>query len=297
MRILLAGTSGFLGTALRSRLESAGHEITQLVRGEASAADQVHWDPYSRHLDPDVVADAEAVINLAGVPIAHWPLTAAYKEKILSSRVATTSLLADTIAGLTQKPALVNASGINIYGDQGDTLLDEDSPGGGSFLAMVAQKWEAATGSATEAGARVVNLRTAVVLDASGGSLKLIKLPFLFGVGGRLGSGDQWFPTISLTDWVEAVTRVTTDDALAGPVNLVAPVPATNAEFTHALGAVLGRPTVVPVPAFAINALADDLSTELLGSVKAMPRRLLEAGFTFRHPTIGEQVRAAFAKA
>ena len=296
MRILMAGASGFLGTALRTHLTAEGHEVTQLVRSATTAPDQDRWDPVHHRLDPDAVAACDVVINLAGAPIAHWPVTSAYKATILDSRLSTTGLIAETIAGLDDPPALINASGISFYGDRGDESLDEDSSPGDTFLAGVAQRWEAATEPARAAGARVVSLRTAVVLDGEAGALKLMRLPFRLGAGGRLGSGTQWFPTISLIDYVAAVTRLTTDDTLSGPVNLVAPVPATNAEFTRALGAELGRPTLLPVPAFVLEILAGDLSSELLGSLKAAPRRLLDAGFTFRQPTIALQLSAALSR-
>lgn len=291
----MAGASGFLGTALRVHLTSTGHEITQLVRGDPTRSDQARWDPYGCVLDPDLVAGADVVVNLAGVPIARWPWTASYKHRILESRLATTRTIADTIAVVNSAPALVNASGIGYYGDRGDEELDEDSPRGQGFLCDVTDQWEAATAAAEESGSRVAIIRTSVVLDASGGALKVMKLPFLAGVGGKFGSGRQWFPTISLHDYLAAVTRLATDDTLHGPFNVVAPTSVTNAEFTKALGQRLHRPTILPVPAFALKAVAGELSSEVLGSIRASPRRLLQAGFEFSHPTIGDQLDAALA--
>jgi uncharacterized protein len=294
MKIVLAGASGFLGTSLSTRLRAGGHELHQLVRGAPQSAQQSQWDPYAGDLDPDVLADADAVVNLAGVPLVHVPATESYKRKVVDSRVATTSTLAAAIATLGGGPALVNASGINYYGtDRGDEVLDEDSPPGTGFLADVCQRWEAATTAARDAGARVVILRTAVVLDDSGGSFKLMVIPFRLGVGGRLGSGRQWFPTVSLEDYVGSVSRAITDQTMTGPYNITAEVPATNAEFTLELGRRLHRPTIIPVPGFALTTIVGDLGEAMLGSIRATPRRLLEAGFEFAQPTISEQLAAA----
>lgn len=291
---MLAGASGFLGSVLRTRLSDDGHGLTQLVRAEAGPG-QLRWDPYSGDLDPTVVDGADVVVNLAGVPIAHWPWTDSYKRQLLESRVATTTLLAETIAGVDAKPTLVNGSAIGYYGDAGDAECDEDSPAGDGFFADLVVRWEAATQAAAAAGARVVRLRSAIVLDKSGGALKLLKLPFLLGVGGRVGSGEQYFSTISRADWLEAVVRLMTDDSLGGAFNLSAPQPATNAEFTKAMGRAVHRPTVLPVPAAAVKLAAGTLSGEVLGSIRVVPRRLEQAGFVFQHPTVDEQLRAAFA--
>lgn len=294
MKIVLAGASGFLGTPLRAALVTQGHTLVQLVRGDPQRADQSQWDPYTGQVDTGLIASADVVVNLAGAPIARVPMTESYKRQIVESRVATTSCLADTIATLGGTTALVNAGGINYYGvDCGDQALDEASPPGPGFLAEVAQQWEAATTSAHNSGARVAVLRTAIVLDRSGGSFRLMALPFRFGVGGRVGSGAQWFPTISLADYVSAATRIVTDDSMHGPYNMTAEVPSTNAQFTDELGRQLRRPTVLAVPGFAVTTVVGELGKAMLGSIKAIPQRLLEAGFTFAHPTIGDQLRAA----
>ncbi len=296
MRILVAGGSGFLGTALRAHLARGGHSVTQLVRSEPSTPSQVRWDPYRGDLDTSAVSDADTVVNLAGAPLAHWPWTASYKKQIIESRVATTATLAETIAAGGGNTALVNASGINYYGsDRGDEHLDESSAPGEDFIAEVSKQWEGATSAAADAGARVGVLRTSVVLDRSGGALKSLLLPFRLGVGGRLGTGRQWFATVSLDDYLQAVTRIATDDTMSGPYNLVAPVAATNAEFTEALGQRLHRPTLLTVPSLGLKAALPGLSTSLLGGVKAAPQRLMEAGFEFSHPTISAQLDAALA--
>jgi uncharacterized protein (TIGR01777 family) len=296
MRILMAGASGFLGTALRTHLAQSGHQVTQLVRGEPSQNDQVLWDPYRGVLDRAVVAASDVVINLAGAPIAHWPWTSGYKKKILQSRLQTGGTIAAAIAEVENRPAWVNASGIDYYGDRGDEALDEGSTNGSSFLAEVVRQWEGVTQPARDAGARVCMIRTSAVLDKDGGALKLMKLPFQVGVGGKFGDGRQWFPTVSLPDYQSAVTRLATDENLEGPFNVIAPVPATNGEFAKALARHLGRPCLVTVPGFAMRLAAGELSGQVLGSIRATPRRLDEAGFEFAHPTIETQLDAAFAE-
>jgi uncharacterized protein len=294
VHIVMAGASGFLGTSLRAHLALAGHTVTQLVRGNPTNASQCRWDPYAHQIDAGVLEGADAVVNLAGVPLAHWPWTSSYRRQIVESRVATTTTLADAVATLSPVVALVNGSGINYYGaDRGHEQLDESSSPGDDFLADVCQKWESATTRASEAGARVARLRTAVVLDGSGGALKPLLLPFKLGLGGRLGSGRQWFATISLSDWLAAATRLVTDSSLSGPFNLVAPVSATNAEFTEALGRRLRRPTRLAVPTLGIKAALGEFGSTLTGGVHALPRRLTEAGFEFSHPTIETQLEAA----
>lgn len=295
MLILLSGASGFLGMALRQRLTDDGHTTRRLVRSEPSGPDEVRWDPYSGTLPPEALVGIDAVVNLSGAPIAHWPWTSGYRKTLLESRTATTSTIADAIARLDgARPALVNGSAIGYYGkDRGDEELDESSPPGEGFLADVVRDWEAAARPASAAGARVALLRTAVVLDKRGGALKIMKVPFMLGVGGRLGDGKQWFPSISLEDWVSAVVRAVTDPEMSGPYNLVAPRPATNADLTRLLGEDLHRPTFMRVPAFALRTALGDLSAELLGSLKAHPARLEEAGFTFSQPDLESQLRAA----
>lgn len=297
MRILLAGASGFLGTALRHHLTDEGHSAARLVRSEPHGPDEHHWDPYQGGLPAEALAGVDVVVNLAGAPIAHWPWTPSYREQLLTSRVATTQTIATALTRLDGPvPALVNASAVGLYGtDRGDEALSEDALRGAGFLADVVEQWEAATEPATGVGSRVVLLRTAVVLDKAGGALKVMRLPFQLGVGGRLGNGRQWFPSISLADYLSAVARAVTDPSLAGPYNIVAPEPATNAELTRLLGALLHRPTLLRVPGFALKAVLGDLSGEVLGSLKVLPTRLVDAGFTFAHPDLESQLRAALS--
>lgn len=297
MMVLLAGASGFLGTALRRRLTDDGHRTTRLVRSESGGPGEYQWDPYRGELPADALTGVDAVVNLAGAPIAHWPWSASYREQLLDSRVATTQTIANAVSRLDGPlPALVNASAVGLYGpDRGDEELDEDSEPGDGFLADVVKRWEAATRAASDAGCRVVLARTSVVLDKAGGAFPLLRKPFLLGAGGRLGDGTQWFSTVSLDDYLAAMTRAATDPGMTGPYNIVAPQPATNAELTALLGRLLHRPTLLRVPAFALRGLLGQLSGELLGSLKVTPRRLVEEGFAFAHPDLESQLRAALA--
>ena len=296
MKFVLAGASGFLGTALVEHLRDEGHDVVRLVRSDPTGPDQRRWDPATGELDPSHLDGADAVFNLGGVPIARWPWTRSYREQIVSSRLEATGTLAETIADLDAKPALVSTSGVNVYGfDRGDEKIDEASETGSGFLADVCRQWEDATAPAADAGARVAIMRAAPVLHSSGGVLKLAKLPFQLGLGGRLGGGQQWFPSISLRDYLAAATRLATDTSLSGVFNLVAPVPATNADFTAAMGHRLKRPTVILVPAFALKAAAGEQAGMLLGSLHITPERLLVAGFSFADPTVQDEVDYAFA--
>ncbi len=294
MRVLLAGASGFLGSALRQRLDSDGHRTRRLVRSEATGADDVSWDPYAGTLPEAALDGVDVVVNLAGAPIAHWPWSTSYRKVLLESRTSTTRTIVTALTRRDdQRPALVNASAIGYYGkDRGDEDLDESSPRGHGFLADLVDEWEEATGPLAVAGGRVVMLRTGVVLDDRGGALKLMKVPFSLGVGGRLGDGHQWFSTISRDDWVSAVTCAITDATMSGPFNLVGPESATNADLTRLLGQLLHRPTVMRVPAIALRTALGELSGELLGSLKIRPARLLEAGFEFAHPDLESQLIA-----
>lgn len=293
MRVLLAGASGFLGGALRARLAADGHEIRRLVRGEPTSGAEFGWDPYAGVLPDRALDGVEVVVNLAGAPIAHWPWTDSYRETLLQSRVQTTRTIVAALGRLATPPALVNASAIGAYGeDRGDEELSEQASRGSGFLAELVEAWEAEATAARAVGSRVVLLRTSVVMDKAGGALRLMRIPFLFGAGARLGSGTQWFSTISRDDYCAAVSRLVSDDAAAGVYNLAAPEPVTNAELTRLLGRVLHRPALLVVPAFVLRTALGDLSGELLGSLRVVPERLLDAGFHFSHPTLESQLRA-----
>ncbi|GAA2757213.1 TIGR01777 family oxidoreductase [Actinopolymorpha rutila] len=294
MRFVLAGGSGFLGQALRTRLTGEGHEVTQLVRRPPQAADQRRWDPDRGQVDAEVLAGADAVVNLAGANLGRVPWTSSYRQTIRTSRLGTTSTLARALAELPDPPVFVSGSATGYYGkDRGDLLLDEDSPAGDGFLAELCRDWEAATDPADRAGVRVVHLRTSPVLDRSGGVFKLMERQFRLGAGGRLGSGRQYLPMIALDDWLSAVQFLVDRADARGPYNLTIPEPATNAEFTKALGAALHRPTLLPVPAVALRTALGEFSAEMLGSVRLMPRRLLDAGFTFAAPDVTALVDSA----
>ncbi|WP_433343715.1 TIGR01777 family oxidoreductase [Micromonospora sp. CA-111912] len=296
MRILMAGASGFLGTRLVDRLKADGHQVTRLVRRSARTPDERRWNPSGAQLDPAVVADADAVINLAGAGVGDKRWNDAYKRLIRSSRVDTTTTLAITIAGMpaADRPAvLLNASAVGWYGNTGDRVVEEDAPAGEGFLADVCRVWEAATRPAEDAGVRVVRLRTGLPLHRDGGLLKPQLLPFKLGVAGRLGSGRQWLPWISMVDWLRVVQFLLDRDDVAGPVNGVGPAPVTNAEFTRELARQLHRPAVVPIPALALKVALGGFAQEALTSTRVLPGALTRAGFTYRHPDLPGALRAA----
>ena len=296
MRFVIAGASGFLGTALRARLARDGHEVFRLVRGEAVSRNESGWDPQAGRIDQDLIDRADVVINLAGAPIAHWPWTPAYQRKIRESRLATTDTLARAVAASPASPVLLAQSGIAGYGDRaGEVLTEDSSTPAETMLGRLTRDWEAATLPAAEAGARVCLMRTAVVLHRSGGMLKPILPVYRLGLGGTLGSGRQYFPTISLHDWVHAVQFLAGQSSCAGVFNLTGPEPTTNAEFTKELGRLLNRPTVLGVPAWPIRTLLGGLSGEVLGSIRLEPARLRQAGFVFDHPTLNSRLAAALS--
>jgi uncharacterized protein (TIGR01777 family) len=296
MLIVMAGSSGFLGSRLRQRLTADGHAVLRLVRQEPVGLDQRRWWPQRRQLDPDAIAGADAVINLAGVGIGDHRWNAAFKERIRSSRVDATATLATAIAAVPaeRRPGiLLNASGVGFYGDTGDVVVDEDGAPGEGFLADVCQVWEAATAPAEDNGVRVAKMRTGLPLDARGGLLKRMLVPFRLGLGGRLGDGRQWLPWISMADWLAAVSLLLTRSDLAGPVNLVGPAPVRDSEFTRVLGAALRRPAVAAVPALALRIVLGEFAVEALASQRIMPGRLTQAGFSYAHPTVASAVDAA----
>lgn len=296
MRFVVAGSSGFLGTALRDHLAREGHEVFRLVRAEAVSSHESTWDPYAGKVDQGLIDSADVVVCLSGAPVAHWPWTDAYKKTLLDSRVAPTRTLAEAVAASPAPPAFLAQSGTDGYGNRGDEVLTEDSPTRvDSTLGLVAREWEAATRPATDAGARVCVMRTAVVLHRGGGALRPMLPLFRIGLGARLGGGTQYFPTISLHDWVRAVTFLATEDGCSGVYNLTGPAPTTNAEFTKELGRMLNRPTVFGVPSLPIRTVLGELANQLLGSVRVEPTRLLEAGFTFAHPTLNGRLAAALS--
>lgn len=293
MKFVLAGASGFLGTAWRDHLAREGHEVVRLVRGEALSGSESHWDPYSGQVDHSLIESADIVANLAGAPLAHWPWTKSYQRTFTDSRVATTRTLAEAIATSERRPALLAQSGVAGYGDQGDRILTEDAPiDANTFMGSVVRQWEASARPAEAAGVRVVLMRTSVVLDGRGSALKSLRLLFKAGLGGPVGSGDQYFSTISLLDWLRAATHLAVHPS-QGAYNLSAPNATTNADFGKELARQLHRPSAVPVPAVALRTLAGTVASELLNSTRVEPARLLAEGFTFEHPTLTSRLEAA----
>lgn len=298
MRVLLAGGSGFLGTALRDRLARRGHEVTRLVRGDVAGAGESRWDPYRGTVDPRVVEAADVVVNAAGSPLAGNPHSATYRRTLRESRVRTTRTLAEAIARSDRRPAFLAQNGTSFYGDRGDEVLAEESgTGEGSLLTDIARDWQAATEPASEAGARVCVLRTGAVLHRSGGAFQVLHLLFRLGLGGPLGSGEQYFPIVPRSEWVRAATFLLENESCDGVYNLVAPDPPTNAEFTAELGRMLHRPTLLRVPAPVIRRAAGQLAGEVLGSFRVQPARLQAAGFEFETVTLRDKLTAALTAA
>ena len=289
MRIVVAGASGLVGSALAPRLAAAGHDVVSLTRPAG-------WDPERGTIDRRMLEGADVVVNLAGENVfGRW--TAAKKRRIRQSRVRGTQLLSDAIAGLARRPAaLFAASAIGYYGNRGDEELTEASAAGTDFLAEVSRDWEAATEPAARAGVRVVPLRFGVVLSPAGGALGKMLPPFRLGLGGPVGGGKQYVSWIAMDDLLEIFAYLLATPSLAGPVNCTAPQPVTNREFAAALGHVLGRPAVVPVPAFALRMAFGAEGAEMLtGGQRVLPERLLRSGFRFRHPEIEPALRALLA--
>ena len=292
MKILIAGSSGLIGTALCSQLEREGHEVVRLVRREP-AHGELRWDPEAGELEQEALEGIEAVLHLGGRNIAAGRWTASVKEQLRQSRVQTTELLATRLAGLAAPPrVLVCASAVGIYGHRRDEELDEESATGEGFLAELGRAWEGASDVAAKAGIRVVQARLGIVLSRQGGALAKMLLPFRLGMGGKIGDGRQYVSWISLEDAVAALIFAVENDALRGPVNLTAPQQVTNAELTRTLGRVLRRPTLLPLPAFAAKLVLGELAEEgLLASQRVRPTRLLEAGFEFKHPELEGALR------
>ncbi len=287
-----------LGTALRQALAGRAATLMQLVRRESIAAGQLRWNPAASPAIADTapLEGLRASIHLSGASVAGHRWTPAWKREMVVSRVESTRALAVALTRLRQPPkALLVASATGIYGDRGDAILDESAETGKGFLAGLCREWEAAAQPAVEAGIRVVHLRFGVVLGPGGALAKMLPL-FRLGLGGRLGSGRQWMSWISLADAVAAVLFVLDTPGLAGPVNLTAPSPVTNAEFTRALGRALHRPAILPAPAFALRLALGQMADEaLLSSARAVPNRLTAAGFRFTHPTVDGALAAALA--
>lgn len=294
MKIAVTGASGLIGTALVPHLRAAGHEVVRLVRRTASAPDEVSWDPAAGTIDVAGLQGVGAFITLAGAGVGDHRWTDDYKRQILDSRVDSTHTIVHAIRQMDVKPSvLVAGSAIGWYGDTGDRAVDESDPAGTGFLADVVRAWEAAADPVEELGVRVVHARTGLVVAKEGGAWARMFPLFKAGLGGKLGSGRQWWSWISLRDEVRALQFCMDTESLRGPANLTAPNPATNAEVTAAMGRVLGRPTLLPAPAFALKAVLGEFSSEVLGSARVVPAVLENAGFTWEDPTIESAIRAA----
>jgi uncharacterized protein (TIGR01777 family) len=282
-KILVSGVSGLIGAALLPSLQASGWSVVRLVRGRATGKDQIAWDP-AKPISPQAVSGFDAVVHLAGESIfGRW--TSAKKARILSSRLDGTTNLAQALARAAEKPKVfVSGSAIGYYGNRGDELLREEGAPGIGFLAEVCEEWEEATTPAVQADIRTAHLRTGIVLSPKGGALGAMLPPFKIGVGGRMGDGRQWMSWVHVQDMVGAINHIIKNDLLQGPINMVAPKPVTNAEFTRTLAGVLSRPAILPVPAVAVKAVFGEMGTELLlASQKVEPGKLISSGYPFRY--------------
>jgi uncharacterized protein len=298
MKIIVTGASGLIGSALVPVLVKEGQQVTTLVRRESKRKPQadvteVVWQPARGELDAARLVGHDAAVHLAGEPIAGGRWTEAKKRRILESRVQPTRLLAEMLARLQSRPRVfVCASAIGYYGDRSSELLTEESAAGEEFLSRVCREWEAACEPARAAGIRTVNLRFGVVLSERGGALAQMLTPFKLGLGGCVGTGWQYMSWVALDDVIGAIMQALTDESLAGPVNVVAPQPVTNNEFTKTIGRVLGRPTFMPVPTFALHLALGEMADELLlASARVEPAKLKAAGYQFKYPQLEPALR------
>ncbi|TYP88413.1 TIGR01777 family oxidoreductase [Blastococcus xanthinilyticus] len=300
MKIAVAGASGMIGGALVPALRDDGHEVLQLVRRTPRTADEHRWDPQHRRIDPAVLRDVDAVVNLAGVGVGDRRWSERHKQAVLTSRVDATATISEALADAAtadgDRPrVLLNASAVGWYGDTGDRVVDESDPAGDDFLARVCVAWEGATAPAEAAGVRVTTLRTGLVLGRGGLLSRLLPI-FKAGLGGRLGSGGQYVPWISQTDEIGAIGFLL-DHPVPGPVNLCGPAPVTNTEFTAALGRVVHRPAVLAVPPPALWVVLGEFArVGVLAGQRAVPAKLEEAGFRFAHADVEAALRAAVAR-
>jgi uncharacterized protein (TIGR01777 family) len=287
--ILLSGSSGLIGTALAPALETMGHRVIRLVRHDTRRTSDIRWSPSAHLLDERALADVDVIVNLSGETIGRrW--TATRRRRIRSSRIDATDAIVTAMSKAEPRPrTLICASAVGYYGDRGNDVLDEQQPNGRGFLADICRQWETSASFARRTSARVVMMRSGVVLSKKGGALKQMLPPFRMGVGGRLGSGRQWMSWITLGDMVRAIAWLIDHEEISGPVNMCAPNPVQNSEFTHALGTELHRPTIFPVPSFALWLLFGEMAGEtLLASQRAVPSVLTSSGFQFESPAIDQ---------
>ncbi len=299
MRVVVDGATGLIGSALVRRLLADGDDVTALVRNPAAAAGRlpgarlVAWDPMAAEAPADALAECEAVVHLAGEPIADRAWGGEQKRRIRDSRVVGTRNLVAAMRRAPRRPrVLVSGSAIGYYGDRGDELLDESSAPGDDFLARLCQDWEREAVAAEDLGVRVVRVRTGVVLANEGGAFPRLVAPFRFFVGGPLGSGRQWMSWIHLDDEIGLILHALRDDRVAGPLNAVAPSPVRNSAMAHAIGRLLGRPALLPAPAFALRLLLGERVQLLLDSQRVAPRAALAAGYAFRYSELEPALRS-----
>ena len=292
MKVLIAGASGLIGSALNPSLEAEGGEVTRLVRSTPKPG-EIEWHPNQDAMDPAHLEGFEAIINLAGENVAAGRWTEDQKRKIHDSRVNGTHLLSEAMAKLAKRPRVfLCASATGFYGDREDEVLDEHSDSGGGFLAGVCREWEKATEPAVAAGVRVVNLRFGVILSREGGMLAKLLTPFKMGMGGKVGSGKQVISWVAIEDVVSTIKLALNDETFRGPVNVVSPNPVTNEVFTKTLGHVLSRPTALAMPAFAARLAFGEMADEmLLTSQYVVPKRLMDAGYDFKYPELEGALR------
>jgi uncharacterized protein len=297
MRVLVAGASGFLGSHLVEGLRAGGDDVRRLVRKDATAPDEVTWDPAAGRLDPSALDGIDVVVNVAGSPTIGNPHSGKWARNLRESRVSTTRTLAEAIAGHPGRPAFLAQNGVGWYGDHGPEVITETSDSrGDAFMTHVSRDWQDAATPAVETGARVCFLRTVPVYDRTAPPLKQLLLMFKLGLGAQLSDGRQFFPVISLRDWVAAAVHVAHDASIIGPVNVCAPRTPTNAEFTQALASALHRKALLRVPAFVIRPGAGRMANEVLGSLNVTPEVLDKAGFEFRDQDVDDVLAAALAK-
>jgi len=296
MHVVMAGASGFLGDHLAASLVGSGHQVTRLVRRPPHREDESRWDPYADQVDIELIASADAVVNLAGTPTIGNPHSGGWARRLRESRVSTTGCLARAVAAADGRPALYAGNAVGWYGDHGQEPITEESASlGDSFMTTVCRDWADATGPAVAAGGRVVRLHTAPVIDRRAAPLKQMVPVFRLGLGARIGDGRQFFPIVSLRDWVAAASHLVTDESASGPYILAAPATPTNAEFTDALAQAVGRRARLAAPTRILQVAGGRLSPELLGSQRIEPAALLAAGFTFRDEDVTAVLAAGLA--